>query len=114
VLYFVGQVLGGFFVINRAGELELRKYGSVPVLMVDRRQRFSSSFSDFVTRYTAVSSTNLRTQIAEYYALSPDDGLTMNRRRSERKWNRDDQRWYDQSLWRIYYPDLYGFCQCQS
>ncbi|HJA67738.1 MAG TPA: hypothetical protein H9955_15785, partial [Candidatus Mediterraneibacter cottocaccae] len=34
--------------------------------------------SDFVTRYTAVSSTNLRTQTSEYYALEEDDGLTMN------------------------------------
>ena len=78
VLFYVGQVLGGFFVINRAGELELRKYGNTPVLLVERKHRFSSSFSDFITRYTAVSSTNLRTQIAEYYALDPDDGLTMN------------------------------------
>lgn len=78
VLFYVGQVLGGFFVINRSGELELRKYGNQPVLTVERKHRFSSSFSDFVTRYTAVSSTNLRTQIAEYYALDPDDGLTMN------------------------------------
>ena len=43
-----------------------------------QKHRFSSSFSDFVTRYTAVSSTNLRTQTAEYYALETDDGLTMN------------------------------------
>ena len=64
--------------INIAGELELRKYGNTPVLTVERKHRFSSSFSDFITRYTAVSSTNLRTQIAEYYALDPDDGLTMN------------------------------------
>ena len=78
VLFYVGQVLGGFFVINRAGELELRKYGNQPVLVVERKHRFTSSFSDFITRYTAVSSTNLRTQIAEYYALEPDDGLTMN------------------------------------
>ncbi len=78
VLFYVGQVLGGFFVINRAGLLELRKYGNQPVLTVERKHRFSSSFSDFITRYTAVSSTNLRTQIAEYYALDPDDGLTMN------------------------------------
>ena len=78
ILYYVGQVLGGFFVINRAGELELRKYGNQPVLVVERKHRFTSSFSDFITRYTAVSSTNLRTQIAEYYALDPDDGLTMN------------------------------------
>lgn len=78
VLYYVGQVLGGFFVINRAGQLELRKYGNTPVLMVERRHRFTSSFSDFITKYTAVSSTNLKTQTAEYYALETDDGLTMN------------------------------------
>lgn len=78
VLFYVGQVLGGFFVINRSGQLELKKYGNQPVLTVERRHRFTSSFSDFITRYTAVSSTNLRTQIAEYYALDPDDGLTMN------------------------------------
>lgn len=78
VLFYVGQVLGGFFVINRSGQLELKKYGNQPVLTVERRHRFTSSFSDFITRYTSVSSTNLRTQIAEYYALDPDDGLTMN------------------------------------
>ena len=78
VLYFVGQVLGGFFCINREGRLELRKYGTAPVMEIKSRHRFSSSFSDFITRYTAVSSTNLRTQTAEYYALEPDDGLTMN------------------------------------
>ena len=78
VLFFVGQVLGGFFCINRRGRLELRKYGAEPVLEVQWRHRFSSSFSDFITRYTAVSSTNLRTQTAEYYGLEVDDGLTMN------------------------------------
>ena len=78
VLYYVGQVLGGYWVINRSGELELRKYGNTSVLTVARTHRFTSSFSDFITRYTAVSSTNLRTQIAEYYALEIDNGLTMN------------------------------------
>ena len=78
VLFYVGQVLGGFFVINRAGELELRKYGNTPVLTVERKHRFTSSFSDFITRYTAVSSTNLRTQIAEYYALDVGDVLSFS------------------------------------
>ncbi len=78
VLHFVAQVLGGFFVINREGKLELRKYGTVPVMEIQSKHRFSNSFSDFITRYTAVSSTNLRTQTAEYYALETDDGLTMN------------------------------------
>ena len=78
VLYFTAQVLGGFFCINREGKLEFRQYGNTPVMEILQKHRFSSSFSDFVTRYTAVSSTNLRTQTAEYYALEEDDGLTMN------------------------------------
>lgn len=78
VLYFTAQVLGGFFCINREGKLEFRQYGKTPVMEILQKHRFSSSFSDFVTRYTAVSSTNLRTQTSEYYALEEDDGLTMN------------------------------------
>ena len=78
VLYFTAQVLGGFFCINREGKLEFRQYGETPVIAIQQKHRFSSSFSDFVTRYTAVSSTNLRTQTSEYYALETDDGLTMN------------------------------------
>ena len=78
VLYFTAQVLGGFFCINRAGKLEFRQYGETPVMEILQKHRFSSSFSDFVTRYTAISSTNLRTQTSEYYALETDDGLTMN------------------------------------
>ena len=78
VLYYVGQVLGGFFCMNRSGKLELRKYGTVPVMTVQQKHRFTSSFSDFITRYTAISSTNMKTETAEYYHLDPDDGLTMN------------------------------------
>ena len=78
VLYFTAQVLGGFFCINREGRLEFRQYGNTPVMEIMQKHRFSSSFSDFITRYTAVSSTNLRTQTAEYYTLEEDDGLTMN------------------------------------
>ncbi len=78
VLFYMGQLLGGFFCINREGKLELRKYGNQAVMNIGNKQRFSSSFSDFITRYTAVSSTNLKTQMVEYYALEHDDGLTMN------------------------------------
>lgn len=78
VLYYVGQILGGFFCINREGKLELRKYGNEPVMELETKHRFTSSFSDFITRYTAVSSTNMKTETAEYYHLDPDDGLTMN------------------------------------
>ena len=77
-LYYLAQMLGCFAVIDRYGKLCLTSYGSTPVMAIDIRHRFSSSFSDFVTRYTAVSSTNKKTETAEYYAKDPDDGLTMN------------------------------------
>lgn len=77
-LYYLAQTLGSFAIIDRFGRLNLSAYGNTAVMAVDIRHRFSSSFSDFVTRYTAVSSTNKRTEKAEYYAKSPDDGLTMN------------------------------------
>ncbi|SFR92247.1 hypothetical protein [[Clostridium] aminophilum] len=78
VLFYVGQILAGFFVINREGKLEIRRYGTDPVERYEAKHRFSSSFSDFVTEYSAVSSTNKRTEIAEYYALENDRALTMN------------------------------------
>lgn len=77
-LYYLAQTLGCFAAIDRYGKLCLTSYGRTPVMAIDIRHRFSSSFSDFVTRYTAVSSTNKKTETAEYYAKDPDDGLTMN------------------------------------
>ena len=78
LIFYTAQVLGCYCQINRQGQLELRKYGNTPIMQVSDKQRFSSSFSDFITRYTAVNSTNQKTTTAEYYALTPDDGLTMN------------------------------------
>lgn len=78
LLYYTAQVLGCFCQINREGKLELVYYGSDPVATIPTTHRFTSSYSDFVTRYTAVSSTNMMSEIAEYYALAVDDGLTMN------------------------------------
>ncbi len=45
---------------------------------VPQKERFNSSYSDFVTRYTAISSTNQMSQESEYFALEKDDALTMN------------------------------------
>lgn len=77
-LYYLAQALGCFSTIDREGKLRLIPYGIADNKTVDSRHRFSSTFSDFVTRYTAVSSTNKKTDIAEYYSIKPDDGLTMN------------------------------------
>lgn len=77
-LYYLAQALGCFSTIDREGKLRLIPYGIADNKTVDSRHRFSITFSDFVTRYTAVSSTNKKTDIAEYYSIKPDDGLTMN------------------------------------
>ena len=78
LLYYTAQVLGCFCQINREGKLELVYYGEEAVATIPTTHRFTSSYSDFVTRYTAVSSTNMMSEIAEYYSLAVDDGLTMN------------------------------------
>lgn len=77
-LYYLAQALGCFATIDRFGKLLLVPYSNTATKFVGSRHRFTSSFSDFVTRYTAISSTNKKTEIAEYYATDPDDGLTMN------------------------------------
>lgn len=78
LIYYVAQVLGCVCQINRVGKLELIPYSKMPVDTIPAKERFSSSYSDFVTRYTAISSTNQLKEIAEYYCVDPDDGLTMN------------------------------------
>jgi len=78
LIYYVAQVLGCVCQINRSGKLELIAYGNQPVAEFTARHRFSSSYSDFVTKYTAVYSTDEVNAKSEYYCLDPDDGLTMN------------------------------------
>ena len=78
LLFYVAQVLGCICMINRDGKLQLVPYSDSAVVEVSQNERFTSSYSDFVTRYTAISSTNQLKEISEYYALDPDDALTMN------------------------------------
>lgn len=78
MIFYVAQVLGRVCQINREGKLELKAYGAEPAVTMEAKHRFSSSYSDFVTRYTAVYSTNEVDAVSEYYCLDPDDGLTMN------------------------------------
>ena len=78
ILYYLAQAVGCVAQINRLGQLVLLPYQCNQIFEIPWTQRFESNYSDFVTRYTAVSSTNLIAQEAEYYALDPDDGLTLN------------------------------------
>lgn len=78
LLFYVGQVLGCVCLINREGKLQPVPYSDTVVMTIPQKGRYTSSYSDFVTRYTAVSSTNQLREVAEYYALETDDALTMN------------------------------------
>ncbi|PMC81812.1 hypothetical protein [Anaerococcus hydrogenalis] len=77
-IHYIGSTLGAFAGISRDGKLILKKYAESISTEIKTRERFSSSISDFKTRYTAINSTNAKTKIAEYYSLENDDGLTMN------------------------------------
>lgn len=78
LIFYVAQVVGCFCQIDRYGRLVLKQYGNTPVWTVPQNERFDSSYSDFVTRYTAIASTNQINQTSEYIAMETDDALTMN------------------------------------
>lgn len=78
LIFYVAQVLCACCLIDRQGRLILMKYGSESVCDIPVKERFSSEFSDFFTRYTAINLTSMATQTAEYYSLETDDALTMN------------------------------------
>lgn len=78
LIFYVAQVVGCFCQIDRYGELVLKQYGNTASWTVPQKERFNSSYSDFVTRYTAISSTNQMSQESEYIAMEKDDALTMN------------------------------------
>ena len=77
-IHYIASTLGAFAGVSRYGKLVLKKYAESISTEIKTRERFSSSISDFKTRYTAINSTNAKTKIAEYYSLENDDGLTMN------------------------------------
>ena len=77
-IHYIASTLGAFAGVSRDGKLVLKKYAESISTEIKTRERFSSSVSDFKTRYTAINSTNAKTKIAEYYSLENDDGLTMN------------------------------------
>ena len=77
-IHYIASTLGAFAGVSRDGKLVLKKYAESISTEIKTRERFSSSISDFKTRYTAINSTNAKSKIAEYYSLENDDGLTMN------------------------------------
>ena len=77
-IHYIASTLGAFAGVSRDGKLVLKKYAESISTEIKTREIFSSSISDFKTRYTAINSTNAKTKTAEYYSLDEDNGLTMN------------------------------------
>lgn len=76
---YIAQMFGGFATINREGKLEIRRYTQTPVDTLPTANRFTGgTFSDYVTKYTAVSYTAIEAKEVRRYAAVVDDGVTMS------------------------------------
>lgn len=79
LISWIALQAGGFATINRDGHLEFRTWHTAPDFSIGVDVRFSGgSWSDFQTNYTAVQFTNIEDGTARYYAVTPDNGLTMD------------------------------------
>ena len=78
VLYWIAQTLGCFATIDREGQLVVRQFGQGTAEMTDKHRDVDAVYSDYTTKYTSITMYDLETGEDQYYALHPDDGLTMN------------------------------------
>lgn len=79
LIYYIGQLLCAFATINRAGELEIRQFSTTAVDSIGTsRREYSASFSDYNTKYTAVTYMEIEAQEEHTYTATVDDGAEIN------------------------------------
>lgn len=79
LISWVAQTCGGFATINRAGQLEIRTYGTNAVKEFEPQDRITGGeFSDYTTHYTGISYVDIEKQKTIYAGAQVDDGITMN------------------------------------
>lgn len=79
LIFWVTQLMACFATMTRDGKLDIRPYGRTTVDSIGITERWrGASFSDFATKYTAVSVVQIDKEETVYKALSVDDGLTYN------------------------------------
>lgn len=81
LISWIAVTIGGFATINRDGELVFRawKNGQNADIEIGVNDRFTGGiWSDFSTNYSAVQLTNMEDGTPMYYAVTPDNGLTMD------------------------------------
>lgn len=78
LLFYLCQMLGCVAQINRLGALELKSFQMVGTYIVPNTQRFSSSYSDYITKYTSITYKNLSNGETYTQTSAIDDGLNVD------------------------------------
>ena len=79
LISWIAVTCGGFATINRSGELEFRIWKDEEDIEIGINDRFEGgTWSDFATKYTGIKMQDLVNGTELYYAVTPDDGLTMD------------------------------------
>lgn len=79
LISWIAVTIGGFATIDREGKLVFRTWHTEPDFTIGIDSRFSGgSWSDFSTRYTAVTLTNIDDGSQRYYSIAQDDGLILD------------------------------------
>jgi len=79
LISWIAVTIGGFATIDREGKLVFRTWHTEPDFTIGVDSRFSGgSWSDFSTRYTAVTLTNIDDGSQRYYSIAQDDGLILD------------------------------------
>lgn len=78
LISYIAQIFGGFATIDRTGKLVFRTYTQTAVDTLTTHDRHTDGvFSDYVTKYTAVSYIAIEAKEMRRYAAEVDDGVTM-------------------------------------
>lgn len=80
ILSWLAQAAASFATIDRNGDLVLRRFtkDTDDFMCSDLERYMGGTWSDFETKYTGISVTNLGDNTTSYYHAETDDGLTMN------------------------------------
>lgn len=79
LISYIAVAVGGFATINRNGELVFRTWHTEPDITIGVNDRFEGGkWSDFSTNYSAVQLNDLQNGEVLYYAVTPDNGMTMD------------------------------------
>lgn len=78
VLYWIAQTLGCFATMDREGKLVVREFLGGTTIMSEKHRDVDAVYSDYKTKWTAITMYDIDAGEDQYYSVKPDDGLTMH------------------------------------